>query len=205
MLRLSRRTMGIALVLALAACEPRPERPTDADILAARQAALSFDVRLRREIVDRINREEDPVAVYLAYADNVPGWGKEISDAAKFAFSRTALGVRNPANAPDDWERRQMELFNLMADEGQDPETFEAAEIVQEGNAKVFRWLRPMVMGEACMACHGEAIDGRIKLLLAQEYPLDEAAGYSEGQLGGAYSARKVLSVDGKPPPDAAQ
>lgn len=195
------RTLWIALVLALAACEARPERPADADILAARQAALSFEVRLKREIIDRITREEDPVAVYLAYADNVPGWGKQISDAAKFEFSRTALGVRNPANAPDDWERRQMELFNLMADEGQDPETFEAAEIVQEGDAKVFRWLRPMAMGEACMACHGEKIDSRIKLLLAQEYPLDEAAGYSEGQLGGAYSVRKVLSVGGKPPP----
>lgn len=201
MLRLDSRTMWVALVLALAACERQPERPADADILAARQAALSFDVRLKRESVDRINREDDPVAVYLAYADNVPGWGKEISDAGKFEFSRTALGVRNPANVPDAWEQRQMELFNLMADEGQDPETFEAAEIVQEGDAKVFRWLRPMVMGETCMACHGEKIDSRIKLLLAQEYPLDEAAGYSEGQLGGAYSVRKVLSVGGKRPP----
>lgn len=191
----------VALAVIATACEPRTEQPTQADILAARQAALSFDQRLKREIVDRIDRGEDPVAVYLAYADHVPDWGKEISNAAKVDFSRTALGVRNPASEPDAWERRQMELFNVLADSGQDPETFEAVEIVQEGNATVFRWLRPTVMGEACMACHGEALDGRIRLLLRQEYPLDEAAGYSEGQLGGAYSIRKVLSVDGKPPP----
>ncbi|MDP3495905.1 MAG: DUF3365 domain-containing protein [Hyphomonadaceae bacterium] len=191
----------IVFALAAAACEPRAERPAEADILAARQAALSFDQRLRREIIDRIVREEDPVAVYLAYADNVPGWGTEISNAARLDFSRTALGVRNPASAPDDWERRQMELFNFLADSGQDPESFEAAEIVQEGKETVFRWLRPVVMGEACLTCHGEALDSRIKLLLGQEYPLDEAEGYSEGQLGGAYSVRKVLSIDGKPPP----
>ena len=195
------RAGWVALALVAAACEPHAERPREADILAARQAALSFDLRMKREILDRIMREEDPVAVYLAYADHVPGWGKEISDAAKFDFSRTALGVRNPVNAPDDWERRQMEQFNFLADSGVDPETFEAAEILHEGNETVFRWLRPMVMGEACMACHGEALDSRLKLLLGQEYPLDEASGYSEGQLGGAYSIRKVLSVDGKPAP----
>ena len=195
------RVGWIALTLVAAACEAHPERPAQTDILAARQAALAFDLRLKREITERIIREDDPVAVYLAYADHVPGWGKEISDAYRLDFSRTALGVRNPANAPEDWERRQMELFNFLADSGQDPETFEKSEIVQEGAEKVFRWIRPLVMSETCLTCHGEALDGRIKLLLAQEYPLDNASGYSEGQLGGAYSVRKVLSVDGKPPP----
>jgi Protein of unknown function (DUF3365) len=185
----------------MAGCEARPEQPDPKDLLAARQAAFAFEGRMRREIIDRIEREEDPVAVYLAYADHVPEWGKEVSDAAKLDFSRTALGVRNPANEPDAWEQRQMELFNFMADAGQDPETFEVGEVLQEGSEKVFRWLRPMVMSEACLVCHGEAIDSRIKLLLGQEYPLDAATGYSEGQLGGAYSVRKVLSVDGKPPP----
>ena len=192
----------VALALAAAACEPRPEQPAEADIQAARKAAVTFDIRMKREITDRLERGEDPVAVYLAYADNVPGWGLEISNAGKIDFSRTAITVRNPANAPDAWEMRQMELFNFMADAGQDPESFEVAEIVQEGDEKVFRWMRPTVMGESCMTCHGERVSDRIKLLLGQEYPLDDALGYSEGQLGGAYSVRKVLSVDGKPAPD---
>ncbi|RYG38190.1 MAG: DUF3365 domain-containing protein, partial [Burkholderiales bacterium] len=195
------RLIWIVFAAGLAACEPRPEQPAEADIQAARKAAVSFDIRMKREITDRLERGEDPVAVYLAYADNVPGWGLEISNAEKIDFSRTAITVRNPANSPDAWEMRQMELFNLLADGGQDPESFEVAEIVSEGDEKVFRWMRPTLMGEACMACHGEAVSERIKLLLGQEYPLDDALGYSEGQLGGAYSVRKVLSVDGKEPP----
>lgn len=196
------RHAGLVLIALIAAgCEPKPEQPDPKDILAARQAALTFEMRMRREILDRLGRNEDPVAVYLAYADNVPGWGKEISDKAQFDFSRTALGPRNEANAPDDWERRQMELFDFLYDAGLDPSTFEAAEIVQEGKEKVFRWLRPTVMSEDCLVCHGEHLDSRIKLLLAQEYPADQAAGYSENALGGALSVRRVLSVDGKPPP----
>jgi hypothetical protein len=195
------RLAALGLVALIAACAPKRETPDAADIRAARQAALTFDHRMTSEIVGRLDRDEDPVAVYLAYADNVPGWGKELSDAAKMDFSRTALGARNPADAPDAWERQQMEQMSFMLDAGIDPETLEIAEIVTEGDAKVFRWMRPVLMREACLACHGEAIESRVKLLLGQEYPLDEATGYAAGQLGGAYSVRKALSIGGKPPP----
>ncbi len=191
---------GLLAAAFLAACAPLPEKPDPRDLAAARQAGLAFDMKMKREIIARLERGEDPVAVYLAYADNVPGWGKEISDAAQFDFSRTALGVRNPANAPDDWERRKMEEFGFLMDAGVDPEALEAAEIVQEGEEKAFRWMRPVQMTEPCMACHGEQLNPKIRLLLGQEYPADEAAGYSEGQIGGAYSVRKVLSIGGKPP-----
>lgn len=195
------RLAALALVAFVSACAPKPELPDAADIRSARQAALTFDQRMNREIIARLDRNEDPVAVYLAYADNVPGWGKALSDAAQMDFSRTALGVRTPADAPDDWERQQMEQMSFMLDAGIDPETMEIAEIVTEGDTKVFRWMRPILMNDSCLACHGEAIAPRVKLLLGQDYPLDDATGYAAGQMAGAYSVRKVLSVGGKLPP----
>jgi hypothetical protein len=185
----------------LSACQPKFEQPEASDLNAARQAALAFDRRMQLEILDRLDRGEDPVALYLAYTDHVPGWAKEISDANKFDFSRTSLDPRNPASAADAWEQRKMQEFAYMADTGLDPAAFESGEILQEGDEKIFRWIRPMRMSEHCLACHGEQIDSRIKLLLAQEYPDDTASGYFEGQVAGAYSVRKVLSVKGKPPP----
>ncbi len=193
--------VGLSLIALCTACAPKPETPDAADIRAARQAALTFDQRMNRAIIARLDRDEDPVAVYLAYADNVPGWGRELSDAAQMHFSRTALDVRTPADVPDEWERQQMEQMSFMLDAGLDPETMEIAEIVTEGDAQVFRWMRPILMTDSCLACHGEAISPRVKLLLGQEYPLDEATGYAAGQMGGAYSVRKVLSIGGKPPP----
>jgi uncharacterized protein DUF3365 len=190
---------GLAGALLAAACQPEFEQPKPADLNAARQAALDFDRRMQLQIIDRLDRGEDPVALYLAYTDHVPGWAKEISDTNKFDFSRTSLDPRNPTAAADTWETQKMQEFAYMADTGLDPATFESAEILQEGDAKVFRWIRPMQMGEHCLACHGEHVDSRIKQLLAQEYPDDAAIGYFEGQVGGAYSVRKVLSVKGKP------
>ena len=45
------RTTWIAFALAVSACEPRAERPAKADILAARQAALSFDQRMKDMVI----------------------------------------------------------------------------------------------------------------------------------------------------------
>lgn len=188
-----RLLMGAGFVLT-AACSPRPLQPNAEDILAARQAALAFDARMRMEIIQRLERAEDPVAVYLAYRDNVPGWAKEIGDKLGVEVSRTALRIRNPTNAPDDWETRQMELFEFSREAGLDPTTMEVAEIVEEDGGKVFRWIRPIVMEEACIICHGEEIDPRLVTLINQEYPLDEATDYHETELGGAYSVSKALA-----------
>jgi hypothetical protein len=191
-------------VLLLAACAPRAEEPAPSDIQAARQAALEFSLRLKREITDRLERGEEPVAIHMAYADNVPDWSRVISNRFEVDFSRTAIGPRDPSNAPDDWELEQLETFNFLMDSGLNADTFENAAIVQEGEETVFRWIQPVRMQDTCLVCHGEEIDQRIKLPLAQEYPLDEASGYAEGQIGGAYSVRKVLRVGDQPGPPRA-
>jgi hypothetical protein len=168
--------------IALAACAPQTPVPDTKDIGAARQAALAFDIRMRTDILDRLEREEDPVAVYLAYRDNVPGWANEIGARLGVEVSRTALRTR------------KMELFEFSREAGLDPSTMEVAEIVTEEGRQVFRWIRPIVMGEICIACHGEEIDPRLIVLLNQEYPLDEAVDYHETDLGGAYSVSRALT-----------
>lgn len=162
---------------------------------------MAFDERVREEIVVRLERNEDPAAVFMAYADNAPGWGIEISNQFRIDFSRTALGPRLPSHAPDAWEARQLATLSFLMDAGLDPDLFEVSEITKEGDETVFRWMRPLRMTDTCLACHGEDIAPSVQRLLGQEYPLDEAAGYAEGQIGGAYSVRKVLRVRDSPAP----
>jgi hypothetical protein len=52
------------------------------------------------------------------------------------------------------------------------------------------RLLRPIVMGEPCLACHGpvEGINPRVLELIRAAYPEDLAVGYQAGDLRGAVS-----------------
>jgi hypothetical protein len=186
--------LWLALVaLALGACTPEPETPDPSDLLVARQAALAFDVRLKMEILDRIERDEDPVAVYMSYRDHVPGYAKEISERLGLEFSRVSMRPRNPLNAADDWEREQFTQLEFWRETGRDPTVMESSAIVEEDGRKLFRWMRPLTADEPCMVCHGDELDPRLLKLLAQEYPLDEATGYYDTEILGAYSVTKVL------------
>lgn len=189
---------AIALAALLCACAPRIPQPDPADVQAARQAALGLDIRIRTEILSRIERDEDPIAVYVAYRDTVPAMTREAEQAAGFELSRVALRVRNPTNTPDDWENQQLLGFQFMMEAGFDPETLETSAIVTEEGEdgkkhRVFRWMRPLGTGETCMVCHGDDIEPRILALLSQDFTEDEATGYYANELRGAYSVRKPL------------
>lgn len=192
------RAVGLlACILATTACAPGPETPDAALLLAARQAALELDTAIRQDVLSRLDRNEDPVAIYVAYRDTVPAMTRDIAARADLDLSRTALRVRNSANTADDWERRQLEEFAFLIEAGLDAETLEASAIEREqidgAQKRVFRWMRPLVTGESCMTCHGDAVDPRILALLAQDFPVDEATGYYDLELRGAYAVRKVL------------
>lgn len=59
----------------------------------------------------------------------------------------TGLRYLNPGNAPDDWERRQLESFTR----GERSEVWEVAEIDGQPN---LRYLRAMFMETGCDKCH---------------------------------------------------
>jgi hemerythrin-like metal-binding protein len=60
----------------------------------------------------------------------------------------TAQILLNPANKPDPWELKALKLFDKGV-----PEVTEQADI--DGNPYI-RLIRPMVMTEGCMMCHGQ-------------------------------------------------
>jgi hypothetical protein len=190
-------TAGLAATLALpiflSACTPKPPTPDPADLTAARQAVLLLDAGIRTQLLDRLDRNDDPAAVYTAYRDTVRAMTSDIAKKAGVDLKRVADRVRNPANAADDWERKQLAIFQYWLDAGLDEHTLEISEIVSEGKTKYFRWMRPIAMQETCMTCHGDAISDRLLGLLVHDYPDDEATGYFEGELAGAYSVKRVI------------
>ncbi|GIK19692.1 MAG: hypothetical protein AMXMBFR77_20260 [Phycisphaerales bacterium] len=103
---------------------------------------------------------------------------------------RTALRVRNPANAPDEWERATLESWASGA-----AAPGPVSRVVQTGGATELRWMRPIVLIDLCVHCHGttERLAAGVPEALARFYPYDQATGFEVGDLRGAFSVRIPL------------
>ncbi|MDA8259608.1 MAG: DUF3365 domain-containing protein [Betaproteobacteria bacterium] len=71
----------------------------------------------------------------------------------------------------------------------------EKAEIVSEGGKRTLRYMKALPTQGLCLNCHGgpDKITGEIKARLTELYPADKAVGYSEGQIRGALTVKRVL------------
>lgn len=117
-----------------------------------------------------------------------PGIAEQHSK-APWQVGRTALKVRNPDNAPDAWERQVLEQFAQRAAAGEPLEQLRHGEVV---NGE-YRYLQAIGTAEACLGCHGTSIKPELLTLLDQRYPQDQARGFKEGDLRGAFSLRRAL------------
>ncbi len=109
---------------------------------------------------------------------------------APWKVGRTALKLRNPANAPDAWERRVLEQFAARAAAGEPIAELKQAEIV-DGE---FRLMKAIPTGEPCLACHGQQIKPELAAVIDQRYPQDQARGFALGELRGAFTLRRSLT-----------
>ena len=70
-----------------------------------------------------------------------------------------------------------------------------ASEIIMEGSAKYYRYMKPLGTMDVCLACHGDdqAVSTPVQARLTEAYPHDKARGYSKGDLRGAISIKKPI------------
>lgn len=122
-----------------------------------------------------------------------PSIAASLSEEGGMNLRRTALKVRNPGNAPDDYERKMLEKFVEELAAGKEAKTVQHAEIVEQDGGKVFRFMRAIPTGQLCLNCHGETIEDDVKAQLEKLYPDDQATGFKEGDLRGAFSFSKKL------------
>ncbi len=104
---------------------------------------------------------------------------------------RTALKVRNPNTAPDEWEREQLALFTSLLEkaklEGKQPSMpMDTSEY--DSDSGEFRYMMAIQQGQVCMACHGGQVAPSVKETILKHYPKDEATGFELGELRGAFT-----------------
>lgn len=174
------------------ASETPPLAPSPEDVETARTAAGELGASLFAVLSEAL-AESGPEAAITICNEAAPEIATQLSDTHGMTIRRTALRVRNTANTPDTWERKQLEAFQTRHDTGEAFAAMEHSEIVIEDGAKTFRWMKPIPMGAPCAACHGDAITPSTMAAINALYPEDEAIGFAPGSLRGAFTATKPL------------
>jgi len=163
-------------------------------VAKARDVVQLFKDRLRGELAAAL--KSGPVANAIGTCQTLaPDLTTQISDDSGIELARVALKLRNPENAPDDWEEKVLQSFQAQALTGADVAKLEHYEIITtaEGD-KMFRYMRGIPVREKCLACHGTDVKQDVKAELARLYPEDKATGYKLGEMLGAFSLVQLIA-----------
>ena len=131
-----------------------------------------------------------PAAAIDICRTRAPEIAARLSRESGAVVSRTALRVRNPANAPGDLERAVLEQFAADLASGHAEMPLEAAVDLNRGGRIEHLYMRAIPMEALCTTCHGATLAPDIAAAIAKAYPLDQGTGFATGELRGAF---KVL------------
>jgi hypothetical protein len=184
---MKRIATALGLVLSpvmLAAAEPAADT---AWVDQSRQLAMQLGGQLKSELSKAI-AEGGPIAAINVCYLRAPEIAAQLSQASGARVGRTALRVRNPSNAPDDLERSVLEQFSADLGSGPVDRPLEAVFEIRRGDAVERRYMRAIPTDALCLTCHGKTIAPELAAAIARDYPKDQATGFEQGQLRGAFS-----------------
>jgi hypothetical protein len=162
-------------------------------IAESREVVKAFLAELKGRLVAAI-KEGGPTHAIPVCNEQAPLIAANFSAENGWRVARTSLKFRNPGNAPDPWEKKVLESFEARKAAGEDPQEMEYAEVVQQGDALVFRYMKAIpTVAAPCLMCHGEAIAKSLAAKLDEFYPEDQARGYKAGDIRGAFTITQPI------------
>jgi hypothetical protein len=182
----------IALGLSLTAPDAYAADYSD-ELDASRKTVKEFMQTLKKELQSSM-QEGGPVNAVSVCNLTAPAIANTYSVRNGWEVGRTSLKLRNPNNAPDAWERSVLEAFEERKLAGEDPAQMEFHEVIRVDGDKQLRYMKAIPTSRPCLACHGEALDSIVKTRLEKLYPHDQALGYREGDIRGAFTITQPLS-----------
>jgi hypothetical protein len=189
---LTKTLIAVAFSAGLAGQAMAQEAAKSADALTAeaRGVAGNFAKKLKGELAGAM-KSGGPVKAIAVCNTAAPAIAKEVS-ANGWTVKRTSLKLRNPDAVPDAWEKATLELFEAEKAKGADLKTLERSEVAEKDGKKTFRYMKAIpTAAKPCLACHGSDIKEPVKAKLTALYPKDQATGYKEGDIRGAFSLSK--------------
>jgi hypothetical protein len=138
-------------------------------------------------------KEGGPSNAIQVCKNKAPKIAADISEKQGWRVARTSLKLRNPLNEADAWELKVMQAFEKRKTGGEEIKTLEFAEIVTTDGQKQFRYMKAIPTGKVCLQCHGSDIDPSVTATLKNFYPHDQATGFKEGDIRGAFTITQPM------------
>jgi hypothetical protein len=149
-------------------------------VAESRAMAQALGSELKAEL-GKAMEKGGPVSAIGVCKSRAPEIAARLSKESGADVRRTALRVRNPANAPDPLEKLLLEQFRVVL-------PLQAAFEINRGGMVERRFMQALPMDGVCLACHGSTLDPKVAAAIAREYPEDHATGFAPGELRGAIS-----------------
>lgn len=167
--------------------------PTEAErATQSRDLSKDYAKRLQSALIRAIEAGGPETAIALCHTA-APAIAKKKSTSSGWSLGRTALRLRNPKNAPDQWEHDVLLKFQDQLEQGADIATLEHYETTTKDGKIVFRYMKAIPTQAPCLACHGQNVSASVKKKIAELYPEDQATGFSIGDLRGAFTIEQPL------------
>ena len=141
-------------------------------------------------------QSQGPVSAVSVCNIKAPVIADEINSSSPLNVKRTSLKIRNPNNAPDDWEIKVLNIFATQYQEGVPVSDMVYSERIDNDDSSTFRMMKAIPVQPVCLTCHGNEqviIDG-VKNIISTYYPNDKATGYAAGDLRGAFSVSQKIA-----------
>jgi hypothetical protein len=138
-------------------------------------------------------REGGPGNAVRVCHTKAPQIAAEFSQKYGWRIGRTSLKLRNPNDAPDAWEMKVLQELEKRKAAGEDIRTLEYAEIVTNDGKKQFRYMKAIPTEKVCLTCHGTEIEAEEAAALKILYPHDNATGFKEGDIRGAFTVTQPM------------
>jgi len=184
----------LSFSLSLLSCSENKVEVSEQEIAGMRTTAMEFMKDLKGVLISQIQTNGVIQAVSVC-SDTAQILTNNFGIQRGVYIKRVSLKNRNENNFPDNFEKKVLSKFEMLHQSTELNSETEHAEIVQEGEFKYLRYLKPILVQAECLNCHGSETEimPEVKQLIAQEYSDDKAIGYKIGDLRGAVSLKKVI------------
>jgi hypothetical protein len=177
------RSFTIRLQLALYVVLSSPAfaaEPNSADRELAKQLATELKGALSTAL------QTSPEHAIAVCNEQAPKIAAKVATEANVQIGRTSLKLRNPKNAPSEWQRAVLLDFQNRLKAGEAVGALEYSATVKAGAKTEHRYMKAIPTEPLCLTCHGKQLTPSLQQAIRAKYPNDAATGFNAGDIRGA-------------------